>query len=208
METICEQVKQWDGESSRHEALAFLDRLCESYLQADAPLRNDIRKAVIANPWVYRSLLYDSIGAVGVGRFLTLAAERAEVENNYVSFIRSALLTIALTGGFGDWRDTIAWLGRLHEEARKRGIDSRPHLEEIAALADSQNQHGISEMSTRDLILSAGGLCWFDGKVLEQAEVLRRLKLASSETVRSAPITSNEGPRVREPSRPWWRFWG
>jgi hypothetical protein len=157
MEMVCEQVRQWDGAASREEALAFFDRLCESYLQADPPLRSRIRQAVAGSPAVYRSLPSDSLGAVGIGPCLALAAERAEAKKDYLAYLRSALLTISLTGGFGDWRDTIVWLGRLREEARKRGIDPRPHFGEVAALSDCENRHGISEMSTRDLFMAGGG---------------------------------------------------
>jgi hypothetical protein len=181
VQTILEEVRQWNGVDSREEALAFLDMLCASYLQADPVLRNNIRQAVAANPPVYPRLLYDSTGAVGAGPCLMFAAERAQATNDYVIYLRATLVTIALTGGLGDWRDTIAWLERHYEEAHKRGIDPRPHIEELALLADSQNQHGISRMSTRDLILSAGGLCWFGGEVLEKAEVIRRLLMAPSQ---------------------------
>jgi hypothetical protein len=208
MEMICEQVKQWNGVASREETLAFFDRLCESYLQAHPPLRGEIRQAVAGNPMAYRSLLYDSLGAVGIGPYLALAAERAVAERNYLAYLRLALLTISLTGGFGDWRDTIVWLGSLHEEARKRGIDARPHFEEIAVLSDSENQHGISEMSTRDLILSGAGLCHVEGKVVEKTDLLRRLGVRPDAPFGS-PATSHQaslGPSGRR--RPWWRFWG
>jgi hypothetical protein len=208
MQMICEQVKQWNGVATREDTLAFFDRLCENYLQAHPQLRGDIRQAVTGNPMAYQSLLYDSLGAVGVGPYLALAAERAEAERNYLAYLRLALLTISCTGGFGDWRDTIVWLGSLHEEARQRGIDARPHFEEIAALSDGENQHGISEMSTRDLILSGGGLCDLEGKVVEKTELLRRLGARPDAPFGSSATSPQGSPGPYGRRRPWWRFWG
>jgi hypothetical protein len=158
MNAVCEQVEQWPGAATREEALAFFDRLCDGYSRADPHLRTEIRRAVSANPSVYRSLLFDSLGAVGIGPGLALAAERAEAETDYSAYLRSALITISLTGGFGDWRDTILWLGELRQESLKRGIDPRPHFEAVAAMSDGENRHGISGMSTRDLFVAGGGL--------------------------------------------------
>ena len=207
MEMIYDQMKHWNGVASREETLAFFDRVCESYLQAPPPHREGIRRAAAGNPMAYRSLLYDSLGAVGRGPYLALAADRSEAQGNYLAYLRIALLTISITGGFGDWRDTIVWLHSLHEEARRRGIDTRPHFEGIAAVSDSGNQHGISEMSTRDLILSGGGLCRVEGSVLA-AELLRRLGVPPDEPVGGPAGVPHDGPGPSGPRRPWWRFWG
>lgn len=67
---------------------------------------------------------------------------------------REALTIVALTRGFGDWRETIMWL----ESAWKRTPDSRLKLDELHAigpLACRTNAHGISGMSTQGLILNA-----------------------------------------------------
>ncbi len=205
---ICEQVKQWNAAPSREAALAFFDRLCECYLQADPPLRSELRQVVAGNPTVYRDLLYDSLGAVGIGSCLELAAERAESEQNYVAYLRSALFAISLTGGFRDWRDTIVWLGSLREEAWKRGIDPRPHYEDMAALSDCENQHGISEMSTRELIWSAGGLIWFEGELRETAAVFGMLGVRGHEPVPSCDTARGTPESLSQAHRPWWRFWG
>jgi hypothetical protein len=208
LETICEQVKHWNGAASHEEALSFFDRLCESYLQADPPLRNEIRQAVTGNSTVYQSLLYDSLSTVGSGPCLAMAAERAETETNYVAYLRSALLTISLTGGFGDWRDTILWLARLHEEALKRGIDPEPHFEEIAALSDSENQHGISGMSTRELIWSGGGVMRIKRESREKAAEPGTLGVHQRKRVPSYNTASGAPEPQTQAHRPWWRFWG
>jgi hypothetical protein len=154
MNPICERVRQWETAASPQELLVFFDQLCDGYLRADPPLRAEIRKAVAESPKVFHSLLYDSLSQVGPGSYLVEVAKRAEAEKNYTGYLRSSLLAISLSGGFGDWRDTIVWLGERNKEAKRRGIDARPYFDEISGISDSSNEHGISGMSTRDLIVA------------------------------------------------------
>jgi hypothetical protein len=71
------------------------------------------------------------------------------------SVLRSSLIVCALTYGLADWRDTIVWLEELWDEAKQMGIDPRPHFDEIAAMSDTKNLHGISRMSTNGLFNNA-----------------------------------------------------
>ena len=77
MDSIVGEIAKWPGPTSLEEGYDFCDQLCRTYSEADAEVRDVIRKAVASNENVRGSLLYNTISEVGPGGFLVEAARRA-----------------------------------------------------------------------------------------------------------------------------------
>src|SRR5207244_4421242 len=98
-------------------------------------------------------------------------------------------------------------LGEVRQQTEAQGVATRTYFEQIAASAEGDNTHGVSGMSTRQLIWSAGGLTWFEGELREAAAVFGPLIRRQQERVRN-PDTASRGTDATSPlHQPWWRFW-
>ncbi len=165
---ILGQVKQWERGRPESEVIQFVEELFAQYLSAVDKERQLLRRAVRENRSLWNVVGDDDIS-------LYLAHLVNQPDDGGVRRLRGWLLVVSLTGGCGDWRDTIVVLDKLRKEVESHGVATRGHFEQIAATADAGNKPDyIYGMSTRDLILSAGGLCWFEGEVVEKADLLRR----------------------------------
>ena len=143
MNSLLERIADWQGSASLDEVFDFCDRLCRTYLEANAELRSELRKAVAAQPKVRNSLLHNSLDQVGPGGYLVQAAKRAEMTGDYTSYLRSALLAISLADGFDDSRDTLMWLAELWREVEEKGVDPEPHYQEIGGISSTEALHVI-----------------------------------------------------------------
>jgi len=102
MNSLLERIADWQGSASLDEVFDFCDRLCRTYLEANAELRSELRKAVAAQPKVRNSLLHNSLDQVGPGGYLVQAAKRAEIT------IERTLLELAKIG-YADIRKAVRW---------------------------------------------------------------------------------------------------
>jgi hypothetical protein len=181
---LVERVEQWKRCQPDAEVVRFVGELFGRYLETGQDDRGSIRQAVVAN-----RELWNVLGDDDICLYLNRVArdQATGIEQN----LRGWLIAVSLTGGCADWRDTIVVLSKVREYAETKGIATRMHFEQIAATADDENTHGISEMSTRDLIWAAADPNWFEGERSNKAD-------ASS---RGQPKAASQ------PHRPWWRFW-
>jgi len=168
-----DRVERWKQGLPKAEVVQFVEELFSRYLEACEDDRVPIRQAVQANVE-----LWNVNGGDDICLYLNhLANDKA---NGIERHLRGWLIAVSLTGGCANWQDTInvLWRYRLHAEAQ--GIATRIHFDQIAPTADDGNCHGISEMSTRDLISAAG----------------------------NPPIPEVSQPQeMSQPQRQWWRFW-
>jgi hypothetical protein len=141
MKSLLDRMADWQGTASVEEVFDFCDTLCRVYLEGDVELRSELRKAVAANQRLRDSLLYNSLYQVGPGAYLTEAARRAHVSGDYTRYLRSALLTISLTDGFDDSRDTLMWLADLWREVEEKGVHPDPHFREIGDISSTEAIH-------------------------------------------------------------------
>ena len=123
------------------------------------------------------------------------------------SVLRSSLIVCALTYGLADWRDTIVWLEELWDEAKQMGIDPRPHFDEIAAMSDTKNLHGISRMSTNGLFINEIYKQTHDAELGSQ--LMRLMERHTPNRTHDAERHSYGTPLAKRqtPKRPWWKFW-
>jgi hypothetical protein len=149
---ICERIKGWNGAASREHLLDFFDELCQTYVSAEPVQRSEIRKAVAANECIRDSLFHDPGARVGFGPYLDEIGRRAEADNDYTAFLRSALLVISLTDGFGDSRETLLWLADLWRAMEEKGIDPTRHYREIGEISSKEIVHFIGG-PTKGMIL-------------------------------------------------------
>jgi hypothetical protein len=192
---VLHRLGQWRRGKPEAEVVPFVEDLFRRYMAAGEHERRSIRQAVGAN-----RALWD-VGDSDINLYLGHISRDAGA---VLGRLRGWLIAVSLTGGFADWRDTIVFLEKLRQEAEAQGIATRPHFEQIAATAESGDIHGMSEMSTRDLIWSGGGLTWFEGELREKAAALAILR-----TRRPGLALGLEAPQPEtapRPHRPWWRF--
>ena len=143
MQLILEEITKWSGPTSQEDGYDFCDQVCRAYGDADADTREELREAVACNERVSGWLLYDTISEVGPGGFLVEATKRATETGDYQSYPRSALLTISITNGFGDSRNTLMWLAELWREAEAHGVDPSSAYEEIGRISRAEPIHMI-----------------------------------------------------------------
>lgn len=198
---LLSRVKQWRRGRAEGEVIRFVEELFHDYLGCGDDDRRSVRQVVRENRH-----LWDVAGEDDICLYLAHVA--SDTTGSAVPHLRGWLTAVSLTGGCGDWRDTVVVLDKLRREVEAQGTATRADFEQIAATADTGDTHGISGMSTRDLLLSAGGLCWHEGEVLEKTELLRRLGVPPNESSGSHAPSPRESPRVSRTERPWWRFWG
>ncbi len=152
MDSILDDLAEWQVPTSLEEAYVFCDQLCRVYREAEAEVRDAIRSAVAANENVRGSLLYDTISEVGPGGFLVEAARRAHEADDYLSYLRTALVVISITDGFGDSRDTLMWLAERWREAESQGVDPAPIFEEIGRISSGEPIHMIGGPTARMIL--------------------------------------------------------
>ena len=138
MRSLFDGIAGWQGTASGDEAFDFCDRLCQTYLEGDADLRSELRKAVVANEKVRDSLHYGSSDQVSPEGYMKEAARRAQISGDYTRYLRSALLAISLTDGFNDSRDTLMSLAELWQEVEEKGVDPEPHFREIGEISSTE----------------------------------------------------------------------
>jgi hypothetical protein len=148
---LIHRVEQWRRGRPEAEVISFVEQLFEFYLTAEPDDRRSLRQAVGTNRDLWNAVGDDDI-------CVYLAHIASSGQNGAERHLRAWLIAVSLIGGCGDWRDTIVVLGKLKQAAEAEGASVRRHFEEIAATAEDGNLHGISGMSTRELILSAGGV--------------------------------------------------
>jgi hypothetical protein len=147
---LIHRVEQWRRGRPEAEVIGFVEQLFGFYLTAEPDDRRSLRQAVSTN-----RDLWNVVGDDDICVYLAHIANSGQ--NVAERHLRAWLIAVSLTGGCGDWRDTIVVLSGLKQAAEAQGASVRSHFEEIAATAEDGNRHGISGMSTRELILSAGG---------------------------------------------------
>ncbi len=138
---IVEQIRTITSPEPTVAAIAFCDRLFESVLHLNAQERQLVRAALRQNPHCW-----DCLKPGLLDHYLERNSSR--------SWWYNVLMCVALTGGIADWRDTIVWM----EQAWERSPDIEQKLDDlrlIGPLAQNDNKHGISEMSTQGLIINA-----------------------------------------------------
>ena len=143
MDSIIDRIAKWPGPTSLEEGYNFCGQLCRTYSEADAEVRDAIRKAVASNENVRGSLLYNTTSEVGPGGFLVETARRAHEAGDYLSYLRRALLAISMTDGFDDSRDTLMWLAEQWREAEAQSVDPAPLYEEIGNISSTEPIHMI-----------------------------------------------------------------
>jgi hypothetical protein len=195
---LVDTIRQWDRIDSSCEMVSFCDQLLAVYQSADAEDRSLMRGAVEKNRFVWNAMgencLWNYLGRIRQNRDAT-------------SVLRSSLIICALTYGLADWRDTIVWLEELWDEAKQSGIDPRPHFDEIAEMADTENLHGISRMSTNGLFINAIYNRTHDAELLSQ--LMRLMEKHTPNRTHDAERHSYGTPLAKghTPKRPWWKFW-
>ena len=169
---LLDRVEHWKRGRPEPEVVQFVEELFSRYLEACENDRVPIRQAVRAS-----QELWNVRGGDDICLYLKHVAQ--DEATGTEQLLRGWLIAVSLTGGCGDWRDTIMVLWKIRQQAETQGIATRIHFEQIAATAEDGNGHGISGMSTRDLIWAAG-----------------------------SPIIPREQPEAAsQPHRRWWRFW-
>jgi hypothetical protein len=172
---LADTIRQWDRIDSSCEAVSFCDQLLVVYQSADAEDRSLLRDAVGKNRSVWNALGDDC---------LSHYIDEIRQKRDATLLLRSSLVICSLTCGLADWRDTFVWLEQLWDDAKQQGIDPRPHFEEVAAMSETKNCHGILCMSTNGLFLHA----------IRMHDTWR--------PTHAAPLVKRHPPR-----RPWWKFW-
>ncbi len=142
---VVQRISTWQQGEPTEVIVPFVASIFELYLKVKVDDRRKIREAVRGNRALWNFAGHDDIGI-----YLNTLGQNSE--SNIVPYLRSWLTCISITGGV-DWRDTLAIIESLNNEAVLQRIDIRPHVEEIAASADDSDSRGAMEMSTRDLIL-------------------------------------------------------
>jgi hypothetical protein len=193
------RVEQWTRGQPATEVIPFIEELFTRYLAACEDERQAIRQAVRAN-----RELWNIVGDDDISMYLGHLA--TDPVTDVLQCLRGWLIAVSMTGGCADWRDTILVLTDLREKAEAQGIATRFHFTQIAATAEGGNTHGISGMSTRELMWSAGALIWFEGELRERAAVLGMLEARQRETTRSSEALPATHESVSQPKRPWWRI--
>lgn len=112
------------------------DEIVEIYLQSTVEQCRKIRELLSR----YEAVLH----------FLGIPSTRIKTEND-VDLFRSALAMLSIENQGRDARDTIVALVELCKAAKQAGIDTSPHLKEIAALSSDADKYGMGSM--RDLFL-------------------------------------------------------
>lgn len=182
---LVDRVEHWRSGRPEAEVIQFVEELFRSYLAASQDERPSLRQAVRANRDLWNVVGDDDI-------CIYLAHLAKDTETRAVAYLRGWLIAVSLTGGCGDWRDTGMILDKLRKEAEAHGNSTETLFREIAATADSTNLHGVSGMSTCDLILAGGA-------------IRDDVNLAGT-SVASGP-QSCPSHSIRARRRPWWQFW-
>jgi hypothetical protein len=142
---VVSRIVNWQPGQHEGVIVPFVESIFELYLKSDGDDRKKIREAVRAN-----RTLWNFAGRDDIGVYLSTLGQYSG--SNIVPYLRAWLICISITGGV-EWRDTLAIIESLYNEAVLQHVDIRPHVEEIAASADDSDSRGVMEMSTRDLIL-------------------------------------------------------
>ena len=143
---LADRVAVWTPRPEVGDGFPFCSALLSGYLAADPAERAALRNAVRRN-----RALWNTTGPDALTSYLA----HLDANGTAVESLRAALTACSLTGGYGDWRDTVAWLTRLWHRAVRRGIDPAPHFDQIGDTADDGNVHGASGRSTRGLFRNA-----------------------------------------------------